>query len=434
MSTTRDSIKIPLRFLWRQWRSLSLAITDFAKSLYCRFWYQIILIRLKTRSVERKVSILFLVNEPSKWKYHALYDLLVKNVRFDVAVALTVADIDWKLDREGRRAKYQSCGDFFRSRGYACRDAYDVEHDCTIPLVRLRPDVVFYQQPWRIDPSQQPSSVCRCALTFYVPYFVPTFVDLKVNACQTFHKTLFAHIVINDAIRKFYQSKIFSMSHCEKILSLGHPMVDEILRKQNTSSQNEKDGSVIYAPHWSVPSERNVQSLNLSTFLIFGEYILEFAERNKDIHWVFKPHPSLKSVLLRGIWDRHRVEEYYARWESIGEASYTGDYSELFASSRLMITDCDSFLSEYGMTAKPIIHLIGPGYGRRKYSPFKEVFETYYQVYSKYDLQYALDKYLLQMQDPNKDKRSVAIAKVGLNDGGCAARIYDYMVELVTKK
>lgn len=91
-----------------------------------------------------------------------------------------------------------------------------------------------------------------------------------------------------------------------------------------------------------------------------------------------------------------------------------GDYYDIFRTSDLMITDCDSFLTEYLPTGNPVIHLI----------PSKEPIwsivsinssQHYYKVHNLKELESTFDMLVNQHKDPLKDERQKDAAKITFN-------------------
>jgi CDP-glycerol glycerophosphotransferase (TagB/SpsB family) len=144
-----------------------------------------------------------------------------------------------------------------------------------------------------------------------------------------------------------------------------------------------------------------------------GRPMLEYALNHPEIKWLFKPHPSLRTVLYK-ILPRQEVDDYYEQWEHIGKVCYTGDYVELFFESQAMITDCDSFLIEYVFTGKPIIHLKRDGYNVGSSSPFISLFDTYYKVCNEVELGATIDYVIVKHNDPNRQLRLELMERLGL--------------------
>ena len=85
------------------------------------FWKRALKFRYakKIREIEhrsgKKIQVIFLVNETSKWKYQQVYDLLRSNEKYEVGIVVTLADVDSHLSHDGRIEKLSRNKEFFNS-------------------------------------------------------------------------------------------------------------------------------------------------------------------------------------------------------------------------------------------------------------------------------------------------------------------------------
>lgn len=391
-----------------------------------RSFYSKVIERLRRSEPVHPIKVIFLVNESSKWKVQSVYDEMKSSGRYELLVALTMADIDRDLDSKALEAKFSENERFFSARGIRTVRVYDVVSMKPLSLEALKPDIVFYPHPWGLPGIHMPGILARQALTCYVPYFVPTFGNPEMHCFQPVHKQVFRHFVLNEDWEQYYRSAIQKSLYAGEIVGIGHPMLDAF---RNMPTRN--NGPVIYAPHWSIPNDKFDTFLNLSTFLLNGQKILAYAKSHPEIKWAFKPHPTLRSTILKiGAMTEVEIDAYYKEWERIGEACYTGDYVELFARSRALVTDCDSFLSEYPCTGKPIIHLISPVKSRRTFSPMQALFNSYYQVHDDRELEFWFRVILEEGDDPYRSRREAALKASGLVGHSAAKAIVEHLEAL----
>lgn len=411
----------PLHFIWRRiiWPNWVLLRSN-CNARKAHAHYSRLL--AKCGDLKRKIKVVFLINESSKWKMDALFRALSKDSRYKPLVLLTCADIDWQLDKEAKKAKLEANRDFFDRHGIEYEVAYDYEMDESIPLDRFHPDVVFYQHPWGIAHNQNPCEVSKYALTFYVPYFLPTYGIPDMEYRQDLHRCIFRYIVLNQGWADYYEKYKGRFLYAGEFLPVGHPMLDVYRQMASKNTGSITDGWVIYAPHWSIPHPQNQNPMNLSTFLELGKPMLDYALRHPEVKWAFKPHPSLRIVLYK-ILPRQEVDDYYEKWERLGKACYTGDYVDLFFESRALITDCDSFLVEYAFTGNPIIHLKRDGYNVGSVSPLVDLFETYYKVDDTSQLDAVLDDVVLRRNDSQRQSRLDVMRKLGLGTHDTSSEI-----------
>ena len=122
------------------------------------------------------------------------------------------------------------------------------------------------------------------------------------------------------------------------------------------------------------------------------------------------------------------VNEYYEEWRNIAEFYDCGDYLSIFDNSKIMITDCGSFLTEYLLTQKPVIHLVS--YNAVEYNDcIKKIVSSYYQAHNPEELDNFLQEIVINKKDERKQERLAIIKELKLNDNYCAKKIIDNIAE-----
>ena len=345
--------------------------------------YARVLKRIRAKPKDEKIRVLFLVGEPAKWKCQKLYEAMRDSGVFEPIVGLSAWNMqteaicpDDKLDAFHRDADH-----FFDRLGDTHVRTYSLHPRKNIDLSSFSPDLVFYSEPWSPIRSQASESVSRFALTFFIPYFTPSHGDVKWEARHELHRFLYAYIVLNEQWAKIFRSGTRPWNYAARFVGLGHPSLDFF-----PTPGLDRGSGVIYAPHYSFPATNPHTHYGyiypFSTFDWNGEAILSYAQSHPDFGWIFKPHPVLRRYLVEsGLWTKEKTDAYYAAWERLGRVCYDGDYQNLFLESRALVTDCCSFLTEYGATGKPIIHLLREDTGVVPLPPSKAVFDAFYQVH-----------------------------------------------------
>ncbi|MGN0030516.1 MAG: glycosyltransferase family 2 protein [Candidatus Gastranaerophilaceae bacterium] len=377
----------------------------------------------KKLSKKKKLRVLFLVSENSKWKAQSLYDLMEKSEHFEPFIALTVlTGVHTGVDTT--RNELEDNYKFFKSKGMKVVKAYE-NHEY-LDLKIFKPDIVFYQQPWALSKLQMPDNVAKFALTCYIPYFVANYGILRLDTGLRLHKFLFRHYVLNKNWVREYQE----YSGLNNYVAAGHTILDNFYLNQNVQPKNNY---VIYAPHYSVPHKLNKNPVNYGTFLENGRFILQFAQNHPEINWVFKPHPQLRFALYN-IWGEEKTEKYYKEWESFAKCCYNAEYIDLFLDSKALITDCASFLTEYFCTEKPILHLISAKCIIEPLRPFQNIIDTFYKVHNQNDLLAHLDEVIIKGNDYKKDERLSVLKQAKLLNNYAAANIMKDLEETIWGK
>jgi len=385
--------------------------------------YTQIIKRIKSNSKNKKIKVVFLVSENQKWNCQSVYDAMSASEDFEPLILITGV---YSAHHKNLGKFYTSSKenyDFFASKGMNVDYAIDLNTKEFIPLDKFAPDIIFYQQPWAIHPTQDIPKTSKFALSCYVPYGVCV-INCPTDYDQTFYKELWHQYSINEIIVNHFKSQCKNLQNNYKIV--GHPKLDTYLKNDNDDSK----GYIIYAPHHSfAPSH-----LNFATFKWNGKFILEYAKSHPEFKFVFKPHPQLKTRLIhRKIMTEQEVNEYFEEWKKIAVFCDDADYYELFKKSQLMITDCSSFLGEYFPSTHPVINL------KNKNSiglnPFgKAITDCYYKVYNLKELKTTLKMLLEDGQDPLYEQRITTLKELDILNTPSSTRILNLLRENLKEK
>ena len=386
---------------------------------------------LRRAATGRKLRVVFYVSELAKWKGDSLFRALKGSRRFEPVIAVMNLTRQAGDPPDAQRRSLDEKLRFFRDRGRAVIDVQKPGRRDIADVGEIGADIVFYQQPWDLPPQLKPTRVARRALTFYFPYYTPNYSDTEIEIDHKLHHQVFGHIVCDESTAAFYRAarKGMSGAYAGDYLPLGHPALDEIAFEPDPPPA---DGCVIYAPHWSVGFGDQVPPVPLSTFVETGRAILDYAKGHPEVRWAFKPHPMLKATLVSsGFMTPAEADAYYADWERLGESCQDGNYLGLFARSRAMVTDCGSFLTEYGCTGKPVIRLVNPKLRIGAQPCVGELYSKYYNVATAGELRAALEAVVGRNEDPRRGERLECLRGANLLGGHAARRIADYLDALV---
>lgn len=374
-----------------------------------------VLNKLKNKIKNEPLKVVFHVYDESKWKSQSLYDLMVQDKHFNPKIVVTKTYADKAIvsayqPPESVNRYYN----FFKNKGMNVQYGYDVENEKFISFSEFEPDIIIYQNPWYIEKHQGPVVTSKFALSYYVPYFIATSLwEHEYNL--RFHQYLHAHYVLNGQVKNYYAKNMKNKG--KNLRVVGHPQLDYFYLNKDKPKEKKY---VIYAPHWSFADSN---PLKWGIFDKNGDFILDYARKHPEINWIFKPHPSLRLNVEKFI-SKDYAEKYYDEWAKIGTCYETGDYLDLFMQSKLLITDCGSFLTEYFITGSPVIRLVAENANEYNDS-VKEIVKTYYNVYNNEDLEKRLNELLFEGNDPLKDERKATLQKMNLVDNYAAKNILD---------
>lgn len=378
-----------------------------------------------------KIRVLFIVSEIAKWKEQSLYEAMEKSGSFFPIVGISA----WNNQSEKRLTanEYEAvqikCEEFFDKLGdrhvrtVTIEDGRWVYHE----LREYRPDIVFYTEQWCPCPKQHPYDVSSYALTCFLPYYVPDFGITQIDCHSEVSRMSWTYYCLNDNWKKLYRKSLWCVSYATKFVASGHPALDKFYYGRN---RTPKDGYVIYAPHFAFPWKGSWDRYLIGTFEWSGLPMLEYAESHREFKWIFKPHPVLKRTLKEsGLMTDSEIADYYGRWEKIALVSTDADYQDLFLESLVLITDCGSFLPEYGSTGRPVIRLICD---KNKHVPpkaAKRIYDTYYNVHTLDELWATLKLVVEDRKDPNAKIRHSAVRGARLAQEDASSNIVKYILK-----
>lgn len=308
----------------------------------------------KVRQMRKKpkIKVLFVISEVSIWKTESLYCEMLKHPRFEplLGVALTTAD---KPSESIRKFKVLTDYLSYKKYSYVELYGYDIKRE-------IRPDIIFYQQPYDefLDTSlsyknNQESLICNVTYAFH------STGQKWAGAIEHFYYCW--QIYYENSIAMDYYESVTPLITRNKGRFTGLPFQD-ILEKGKLDFSNpwkpqEKEKKkIIWAPHHTISTAHNL--LEYSTFLEMADIMLEIAEEYKDkIQFAFKPHPFLLKKLYK-IWGKERTDVYYHKWSQLENTQLEfGEYYGLFKHSDALIHDCGSFTIEYLYMGNPVMYL-----------------------------------------------------------------------------
>ena len=100
----------------------------------------------------------------------------------------------------------------------------------------------------------------------------------------------------------------------------------------------------------------------------------------------------------------------------------------MFKGSDMMVTDCNSFLTEYLPTQKPLLQLISSkSVGLNDYG--KEISQGYYKIHSIEELQNTLNEIIFQKHDILSEKRKNCLTKLIIPKQGVSQEIFNIITK-----
>ena len=291
------------------------------------------------------IRVVYVVYELASWKTENLYLKMCEHHRFSPYILVVPS-----VENESEIINVET---YLKKKKYI----YSKLDENETIKEKFHPDIIFYQKPYagRIDNRlffQRNLDSLFC----YMSYCFRN-TTLHFNQNSLFHNFAWQIYVENKLMQE--ELMAFMDNSGKNTIATGLTVMDELLKDRKFYNDPWKPclnrKKIIYAPHHTILNEIT----NRSTFLKYGEFMLEMAEKYKDkVQWAFKPHPLLEPK-LRQLWGEEKTNNYYRKWAVMENSQLEkGEYMGLFKYSDAMIHDSGSFIIEYLYTKNPVMYLI----------------------------------------------------------------------------
>lgn len=299
------------------------------------------------------IQVIFIVKNPSQWKYEHLYRIFEKHEGYNPKIILipNFQNNTWLYD-------YKLCISKFTNKNYSVLEYWNIHQKKSNPFKKENYDIIFFQKPTD-DSDILPISFFENALTCYAPYSTYGDNNLQNQYNQPFHNLLWRHYV--PTLMHLKMGKSTSFIKGRNIRAIGYPSGDFLLKKIPIVNSNAKwkksktiKKKIIWAPHHTIKDIKNY--ISHSNFLWLSGPMIELAKKYKnEVQFIFKPHPNLKLELIKNTsWGKKKTNEYYNQWNELENCQLEeSDYIKIFLDSDALIHDSVSFLAEYLYTLKP---------------------------------------------------------------------------------
>lgn len=310
---------------------------------------------------EQPIHIVFVCHNPSLWgSLESLYNFLLNASGFKttiVAVPYRHSSFNDKLFHDGGMMAY------LKNEGINFIEGYYKDDNKWFDLQRLSPDYVFFQTPYEHQFPFKYSSfyVSLFARICYVPYYGTLLYDGEVNVVthpSSFFKNVSIYFVTDAYEKGDAYRKLKGIMQDDQIVISGSLKVDYIYQNQsaikNERSQKHKNNikRILWTPRWRT-KEGNCH------FFDYKDFLLNYAETNPNVDFIFRPHPlCLQNFLRTGELTKNEHDELILRFEKLSNAKLdtSPEYKDIVLSTDVFISDMSSILYEFFMTGKPIIY------------------------------------------------------------------------------
>ena len=364
----------------------------------------------------KPINLVFICHRPNVWgSLNTVFEACNDDSNFNIAI-VCIPNKKQLPELGLSHEIYESEGaeEFFKD--YPCKviNGYDYKSKKWFNLKQLQPDYVFFQQPYNVCKPKEYSSkrVAKYAKILYVHY-AANFIGggvLEETYPPDFIKdvsTIFVEDKFDEKLVNNYLHKI--NANTETILT-GFPRYDNLEKYRGIDSKNwnftknRNIKRIIWTPRWCT-NEGNC------CFFDYKDDLLDYVEKNRDIDFLFRPHPqAFLEWEATGELSAKEASDYKKRYQNLQNAKVDvrKEYLTTFYSSDIMITDISSIVAEYFLTGKPIIYC----HKKDCFNDFsRELSKGFYWVRSWDELEKTINM-LKSGEDPLYEKRQHIINNV----------------------
>ncbi len=302
----------------------------------------------------RKIKVYFLCQYMQG--YNKIFDVIEcmkNNELFDVKV-LAIPD---NINLFPKNNEYE----FWYSK-FGTIVVNSIENNEWFDLKKEKPDYVFVQRPYdnyvpyefQIEVLKQYTKLC------YIPYAFEL-INLRDVAMPDYFVKNISMFFCSQSEEFEYCSNIIKNINdgvCRKAFNLGYPSLYSIVKKNNNNSAFKKidkrnNLNIIWTPRWTTDDK-----LCKTSFFNYKDRLLEYIKKQKNINFVFRPHPlAFKNFIEKRIMTKKEVHNYLRQFKKSNmHYDKCSDYYDTFNDSDVLITDFSSIIIEYFLFNKPIIY------------------------------------------------------------------------------
>lgn len=320
--------------------------------------------RLKLKKIKNeKINVVFVCHRPSVWEsLHSVYDAIKEDRSFDVKiVAIPNKKQLPKLGLNHEIYESEGAEEFWNE--YGCINGFDYNTGEWFDLKSLKPDYIFFQQPYNITRCEEYKSwnVAKYAKICYLNYFSPCSFGKVYEECSPvdFLKDISFYFTQHPKDHEFIVNRYKKIgSDFTKCIMTGYPRYDYLNKVKKSSDiwsdHNHRRYRIVWTPRWTT-NERNCH------FFKFKDKLIQFCIDN-DIELVFRPHPQAflewEATGEFTVPEQKKLRELFDSDERL-HLDESSKYLAMFYSSDCLITDPSSVIYDYFLTTNPIIYSNG---------------------------------------------------------------------------
>lgn len=325
------------------------------------FSCRLINIRIKKKlQKNKKINVLFICERPSVWEsLKTVYEKMINDNSLNVNIIAIPCKKQQSLstsntivyDSEGSEEFWKNCN---------CINGYNYKKNKWFNPLKLKPDYIFFQRPYDFIRYRTYRSyyLSKFAKVCYVAYHgVLSFNDIYMVSLPRYFMSNVSFFFAQSKkdsefvknVFKNYENRIVS------IINSGFPRFYGMSKYKNNSSEiwnKNKLFRILWNTRWST-NEGNCN------FFKYKNNFYEYCRNNKDIDFVYRPHPqAFQEWDATGEFSKRDQDVLREQYRSVNNMHIdeSNSYYDLMYSSDILISDYSSIILDYLITGKPIIY------------------------------------------------------------------------------
>ncbi len=317
--------------------------------------------RIKHRKKAGDVkTVAFMCQYIPAWnKLKSIYSAMLKDERYNPLLICVPSDISKEYSFENNDT-YK----YYVDNGYEnVINALD-ENNNWVSMEDLGVDYAFYCRPYNHlmpEPyySANVSKYAKICVTFYGYLLFEGLAEIL------FHRDFFPYVSIylaeSEYTKDYFikQNKLGYKLRLQKVYFEGVPgleaLFDELEKETPSWDFSKNDFRIMWTPRWTTDKETGG-----SSFLPFYQQFLSFAEINKDVDVLIRPHPLMFDNFARtGVMTIDEINRFKSECEKKQnvELDKEKEYLSTFWKSDVLISDLSGIMPEYLAVGKPMIYI-----------------------------------------------------------------------------
>lgn len=384
------------RIIWNQlYKIKSFIISRFEIPKTCRLTEL-----LDTFPRKEKIEIVFIIYMPEVFSsFQSIYEAAMADEKFSVHI-LAQPHVDNQQGLQGQNPAYN----YLRNLYPNVINAY--ENGKWFDLQSLNPDYVFYTRPYNYQyySSYWPKEVRHYAKVCFHQYSYD--MDKSADFFIVYNYSFMQNVAlcfnsaksIGNKVSKRIVSKRrqYPQVHC-----LGFTRFDLLQKELIANIDTSEKKTILWLPRWAAVKK---QGKRQGHFFYYIENFLNFAERNKNVNFIIRPHPLMfANFIALGLYKQEDIDLLYNRCAKLGNVCIDTDksYFPSLKQADILFSDYTALLVEFFVTGKPIIYCDDAS----TFNPeMKRMDKCFYHLNKWDDIEEQLSK-LLKEEDILKEER-----------------------------